>query len=82
MPLALITIKSIVRANERNKRFTRGAALLEKNGVTNLLFEVMLNNDFKSMRTAFLRDLYFCCDLLCIYYCLHSSMIVPENISC
>ena len=30
MPLALITIKSIVRANERNKRFTRGAALLNK----------------------------------------------------
>ena len=30
MPLALITIKSIVRANERNKRFTRGAALLQK----------------------------------------------------
>ena len=33
MPLALITIKSIVRANERNKRFTRGAALLNLRGV-------------------------------------------------
>ena len=47
MSLALITIKSIVRANERNKRFTRGAALL-----TELNVMLLFRNNFMFLRKS------------------------------